>query len=59
MLLGGLVGVVVGAKVFLNGAVGAAHRFGIPEFIVGSIIVAIGTSAPELAINIAANRLGM
>ena len=55
MLLGGLVGVVVGAKVFLNGAVGAAHRFGIPEFIVGSIIVAIGTSAPELAINIAAS----
>jgi len=55
MLLGGLVGVVVGAKVFLNGAVGAAHRFGIPEFIVGSIILAIGTSAPELAINIAAS----
>lgn len=55
MLIGGLIGVVVGAKVFLNGAVGAAHRFGIPEFIVGSIIVAIGTSAPELAINIAAS----
>jgi cation:H+ antiporter len=55
MLIGGLVGVVVGAKVFLNGAVGAAHRFGIPEFIVGSIIVAIGTSAPELAINVAAS----
>lgn len=55
MLFGGLVGVVVCAKVFLNGAVGAAHRFGIPEFIVGSIIVAIGTSAPELAINVAAS----
>jgi cation:H+ antiporter len=55
MLLGGLVGVVVCAKVFLNGAVGAAQRFGIPEFIVGSIIVAIGTSAPELAINVAAS----
>ncbi|MEP4309714.1 MAG: hypothetical protein ABJ364_08200, partial [Lentilitoribacter sp.] len=55
MLIGGLVGVVVGAKIFLKGAVGAAHRFGIPEFIVGSIIVAIGTSAPELAINIAAS----
>lgn len=55
MLIGGLIGVVVGAKIFLNGAVGAAHRFGIPEFIVGSIIVAIGTSAPELAINVAAS----
>lgn len=55
MLLGGLIGVVVCAKFFLNGAVGAAQRFGIPEFIVGSIIVAIGTSAPELAINVAAS----
>ena len=55
MLIGGLVGVVVCAKIFLNGAVGAAQRFGIPEFIVGSIIVAIGTSAPELAINVAAS----
>lgn len=55
MLFGGLVGVVICAKIFLNGAVGAAHRFGIPEFIVGSIIVAIGTSAPELAINVAAS----
>ena len=40
LLLGGLVGVVVCAKIFLNGAVGAAQRFGIPEFVVGSIIVA-------------------
>lgn len=55
MLFGGLIGVVVCAKVFLKGAVGAAQRFGIPEFIVGSIIVAIGTSAPELAINVAAS----
>ena len=55
LLLGGLIGVVVCAKIFLNGAVGAAQRFGIPEFIVGSIIVAIGTSAPELAINVAAS----
>ena len=55
LLLGGLIGVVVCAKIFLNGAVGAAQRFGIPEFVVGSIIVAIGTSAPELAINVAAS----
>ena len=55
MLFGGLIGVIVCAKIFLNGAVGAAQRFGIPEFIVGSIIVAIGTSAPELAINVVAS----
>jgi cation:H+ antiporter len=55
LLIGGLVGVVYAAGVFLSGAVGVANRFGIPEFIVGSLIVAVGTSAPELAINLAAS----
>ncbi len=55
LLIGGLVGVVIAAGVFLSGAVGVASRFGIPEFIVGSVIVAVGTSAPELAINLVAS----
>jgi len=55
LLVGGLVGVVYAAGVFLSGAVGLANKFGIPEFIVGSLIVAVGTSAPELAINLAAS----
>jgi len=55
LLIGGLVGVVYAAGVFLSGAVGIANKFGIPEFIVGSLIVAVGTSAPELAINLVAS----
>jgi cation:H+ antiporter len=55
LLIGGLIGVVYAAGLFLSGAVGVASRFGIPEFIVGSVIVAVGTSAPELAINLAAS----
>lgn len=55
LLIGGLVGVVFSAGIFLSGAVGVASRFGIPEFIVGSVIVAVGTSAPELAINLVAS----
>lgn len=58
LLVGGLIGVVYSAGVFLSGAIGVASRFGIPEFIVGSVIVAVGTSAPELAINLVASFQG-
>lgn len=46
--------VVVSAGFFVRGAVSIAHRLSVPEFLVGSLIVAIGTSAPEAAINISA-----
>lgn len=46
--------VVVSAGYFVKGAVAIAHRLSVPEFIVGSVIVAVGTSAPEVAINISA-----
>lgn len=46
--------VVVSAGFFVKGAVSIAHRLSVPEFLVGSIIVAIGTSAPEVAINVSA-----
>jgi len=42
------------AGYFVKGAVAIAHRLSVPEFIVGSVIVAVGTSAPEVAINISA-----
>ncbi|MEM7438437.1 MAG: sodium:calcium antiporter [Pseudomonadota bacterium] len=46
--------VVFAATLFVKGAVSLAHRLSVPEFIVGSIIVAVGTSAPEVAINVSA-----
>lgn len=52
LLLGGLVAVVFSARLFLQGAVGLSRRFGLPEVVVGAVVMAIGTSAPELAINI-------
>jgi cation:H+ antiporter len=48
----GLLLVVVGADYFIAGSSLIAKRFGIPKLIVGLTVVAIGTSAPELAINI-------
>ncbi|MGF1447567.1 MAG: sodium:calcium antiporter [Pikeienuella sp.] len=49
---------ILASDYFLTGAIGLAGRLDLPEFVVGSIIVAVGTSAPELAINIAAGLTG-
>lgn len=49
-----LAAVVFSANFFVRGAVSIAHTLSLPEFLVGSVIVAIGTSAPEMAINVSA-----
>ncbi|MFV0645881.1 MAG: sodium:calcium antiporter [Sphingomonadaceae bacterium] len=55
LLVAGLVGVVLCARLFLTGAVGISRKFGLSEVVVAGVVVAIGTSAPELAINIVAS----
>ncbi|MCK7595093.1 calcium/sodium antiporter [Pseudomarimonas salicorniae] len=50
----GLVLLLLGADNFLKGASGLALRYGISPFIVGLVIVGLGTSAPELAVNLSA-----
>lgn len=47
--LSGLVLLVVSAQYVVQGAKGIAFYLGIGEFIVGAVIVAVGTSIPELA----------
>ena len=54
ILIIGFVLLVRGADVFIDGAVGIAHRFHIPKIVIGTTLVAIGTSAPEAAISITA-----
>jgi cation:H+ antiporter len=54
LLIVGFVLMVRGADVFVDGAVSVAKRFHIPTLIIGTTLVAIGTSAPEAAISIAA-----
>jgi len=49
LVLGGLVGVVWGADLLVDGAVGLARAFGVPDTVIGLTMVAIGTSLPELA----------
>lgn len=47
-----------GASWFVDGASSLARRVGIPDLITGLTVVAIGTSAPELAVNVAAALKG-
>jgi len=54
MILAGLAGLIGGAHLLVEGAVGIARNFGVPESIIGLTIVAVGTSLPELAATITA-----
>jgi len=55
LLILGLILVVVGADYFVAGSSLIAKRFGIPKLIIGLTIVALGTSAPELGVNVFAS----
>ncbi|MBQ8237507.1 MAG: calcium/sodium antiporter [Oscillospiraceae bacterium] len=50
----GFVMLVKGADWFVDGSSAIARRFGIPQLVVGLTIVAMGTSAPEAAVSLAA-----
>ena len=50
----GLVALVKGADIFVDGSVALARRFRVPSVIIGLTIVAMGTSAPELAVSVSA-----
>lgn len=52
LLAVGFVFLVRGASAFVDGASVLAHRFNVPEIIIGLTIVAMGTSAPELAVSV-------
>lgn len=47
--LGGLLFLVASGKLIVAGAKGIALAYGIDEFVIGATMVAVGTSAPELA----------
>lgn len=49
MILGGIVGLAIGGKWIVEGAVVIAEKFGLSQALIGLTIVAVGTSLPELA----------
>ena len=50
----GLIGVLLGARLFIDGAIDLAAAFAVPEVLIGVTLVAIGTSLPELAAAVSA-----
>ncbi|WP_062465777.1 calcium/sodium antiporter [Demequina maris] len=54
--LGGMALLVVASRLLVWGAVGIAERLGWSDLVIGLTVVAIGTSAPELAAAVAAAR---
>lgn len=58
LLVVGFVMLIKGANWFVDGASGIAAKFGIPQLVIGLTIVAMGTSAPEAAVSIAAALKG-
>ena len=58
ILIAGFTLLVKGADLFVDGASGIAKKFGISELVIGLTIVAMGTSAPEAAVSIAAATKG-
>ncbi|MFC4870949.1 calcium/sodium antiporter [Negadavirga shengliensis] len=54
LLITGLVLLIFGADKLVDAASGLAANFGIPNIIIGLTVVAFGTSAPELVVNIMA-----
>ena len=49
-LLGFLL-LIKGGDWFVDGASGVAHRFGVPELLIGATVVSIGTTLPEVMVS--------
>src|SRR5690606_35298691 len=54
LLVIGFVALIFGAEKLVDATSGLAAKFGIPSIMIGLTIVAFGTSAPELVVNIIA-----
>lgn len=51
LFLVGLIFLIKGGDWFVDGATGIAHRFHIPEILIGATVVSIGTTLPEVMVS--------
>lgn len=58
VLVIGFIALIKGADWFVDGSSALAKNFKVPEVVIGLTIVALGTSAPELAVSISAALQG-
>ena len=54
-LISGFVPLIWGANLLVDSASSLAKRYNVPNMVIGLTIVAFGTSAPELVVNIDAS----
>ncbi len=54
----GLILLIKGGDWFVDGATGIAHRFHIPELLIGATVVSIGTTLPEVMVSAGAALSG-
>lgn len=52
LLIGGIISVILGANLLVEGASSLAKRLGVSDLVIGLTIVAFGTSAPELVVGV-------
>lgn len=57
-LLGGILILLVGSEILVQGAVAGGVALGVPEAVIGMTMIAFGTSLPELTACVAAARKG-
>lgn len=58
LLIAGIALLIYGARFLVDGGASLARRFGISPLVIGLTIVAFGTSAPELIVNIVSSIKG-
>jgi cation:H+ antiporter len=58
MLLSGIVTLVIGSEILVQGAIAGGVALAVPEAVIGMTLIAFGTSLPELTACIAAARKG-
>lgn len=58
MMLAGIVTLLIGSEILVQGAVAGGVALGVPEAVIGMTLIAFGTSLPELTACVAAARKG-
>lgn len=58
MLVAGILTLLVGSEILVQGAVAGGVALGVPEAVIGMTLIAFGTSLPELTACVAAARKG-
>ena len=59
LTLGGILGVIYGAKLVVDNAINIAYVWGISEALISVTVIALGTSLPELVTSFTAAKKGM